>query len=311
MRGGGEYLSFCSHCEGVSPYPQSILPRIAQLFANDASTECSLYLNRKAGLLRYKPRNDRYAFTLPEGATHVALLDNFRKAAFTLAEVLITLGVIGIVAAITLPSVITKLNNRGYVEQFKKDYSVIQQATGAVAQELGEEPAYWNYSEYVDSYELLNEKIWNLYKKNMKLAKSECEFAYEEDVDSKCVLSNYKYKSLNGETQLKPFYSSIMLYHTSMIAMLADGSSVAAVFQKVGSGSVFWPLVNEKIKILFIVDVNGKKKPNTLGRDIFFVVLYNDGKILPYGTEDTSDCTPEDAGNSCAARIINEGKMNY
>lgn len=46
----------------------------------------------------------RIAFTLAEDATHVAHWDNSRKIAFTLAEVLITLGIIGVVAALTIPT---------------------------------------------------------------------------------------------------------------------------------------------------------------------------------------------------------------
>ena len=52
------------------------------------------------------------AFTLAEGATHVAHWNNFRKIAFTLAEVLITLGIIGVVAALTLPTLIENHNKR-------------------------------------------------------------------------------------------------------------------------------------------------------------------------------------------------------
>lgn len=42
------------------------------------------------------------------------------KRAFTLAEVLITLGIIGVVAALTLPSVITNYQKKQTVEQLKK-----------------------------------------------------------------------------------------------------------------------------------------------------------------------------------------------
>ena len=44
------------------------------------------------------------AFTLAEGATHVAHWNNSRKIAFTLAEVLVTLGIIGVVSAMTVPT---------------------------------------------------------------------------------------------------------------------------------------------------------------------------------------------------------------
>ena len=49
----------------------------------------------------------RIAFTLAEGATHVDMSDNIRRVAFTLAEVLITLAIIGVVAAMTIPTLIT------------------------------------------------------------------------------------------------------------------------------------------------------------------------------------------------------------
>lgn len=51
-----------------------------------------------------------------------------RIMAFTLAEVLITLGIIGIVAAMTLPSVINKIQNKDKTARLKKFYSSINQA---------------------------------------------------------------------------------------------------------------------------------------------------------------------------------------
>jgi len=53
---------------------------------------------------------------------------NTRKCAFTLAEVLITLAVIGIVAALTIPALISKHNKTVVVQKLKKASSVLQQA---------------------------------------------------------------------------------------------------------------------------------------------------------------------------------------
>ena len=50
------------------------------------------------------------AFTLAEGATHVGNCANYRKSAFTLAEVLITLAIIGVVAAMTIPTLVADYN---------------------------------------------------------------------------------------------------------------------------------------------------------------------------------------------------------
>ena len=50
-----------------------------------------------------------------------------KKLAFTLAEVLITIGIIGIVAAMTIPTLISKNQKRVIEAKLKEDYSIIQQ----------------------------------------------------------------------------------------------------------------------------------------------------------------------------------------
>ncbi|MBQ8460490.1 type II secretion system protein [bacterium] len=51
-----------------------------------------------------------------------------KKVAFTLAEVLITLGVIGVVAAMTIPTLIANTNANKFRSQFKKTISTLSQA---------------------------------------------------------------------------------------------------------------------------------------------------------------------------------------
>ncbi len=59
----------------------------------------------------------RFADTLP-----------CRKFGFTLAEVLITLGIIGVVAAVTMPTLIAKYQKHVTETRLKKSYSLINQA---------------------------------------------------------------------------------------------------------------------------------------------------------------------------------------
>ena len=54
-------------------------------------------------------------------------MNNFKKAGFTLAETLITIGIIGIVAAMTIPTLMTKLKNDRESAILKEDYSILQQ----------------------------------------------------------------------------------------------------------------------------------------------------------------------------------------
>ena len=65
----------------------------------------------------------RFGFLLAEGATHINSPQSKVKLGFTLAEVLITLGIIGVVAALTIPNLMTHLKNKKLESQFKKTYA--------------------------------------------------------------------------------------------------------------------------------------------------------------------------------------------
>ena len=62
-------------------------------------------------------------FNLAKGNMRMDSCNNIYHSAFTLAEVLITLGIIGVVAAMTIPSVINETRNKQHVVAFKKLYS--------------------------------------------------------------------------------------------------------------------------------------------------------------------------------------------
>lgn len=51
-----------------------------------------------------------------------------KNLAFTLAEVLITLGIIGVISALTLPSLILNYKNKVVETKLKKIYSIMNQA---------------------------------------------------------------------------------------------------------------------------------------------------------------------------------------
>lgn len=78
--------------------------------------------------------------------TYKKLPAKYKIPAFTLAEVLITLGIIGVVAALTLPTLITSYREKQRVSQLKKTYSVLQQAF-TMAQEKHGEYQYWDLAE--------------------------------------------------------------------------------------------------------------------------------------------------------------------
>ena len=69
-----------------------------------------------------------------------------KKHAFTLAEVLITLGIIGVVAAMTIPNLINKISERNTIVKLNKVYATLQQAYKYAENEYGE-PSLWSITE--------------------------------------------------------------------------------------------------------------------------------------------------------------------
>ena len=208
-----------------------------------------------------------------------------------------------------MPSLITNIQNKGYVEKLKKTYSLISQTTQLVSEDLGVEPKFWAYSVYTDGdeHDTLNRNILYAYKKHLNVV-NEFTTSYNE---YQAVKRSIPYRYLNGDANPSAFYTASALFHMAYVYELADGAAIGLVFSNNKNGGVIWPLIENNINLAFIVDVNGTAKPNQIGRDIFWFILNSEGKIVPYNMDDTSDCTKGGKGYSCAARIIQEGQMNY
>ena len=87
------------------------------------------------------------------------------KKGFTLAEVLITLAIIGVVAALTIPSVIVKTQQQEFKTAAKKAHSVLSQAMQLTEVQDG-------YSPYTDN-SASQQEFLNALMNNMNIVKSE------------------------------------------------------------------------------------------------------------------------------------------
>lgn len=115
------------------------------------------------------------AFTLAEGASHGAFFTNKRRSAFTLAEVLITLGIIGIVAAMTLPNLLGNYRKNVTENKLKVAYSNISNAlqTINVQNDLNFIPEEFNeYNSGTWSYELSKSVFEHYFAPNLKIVKT-------------------------------------------------------------------------------------------------------------------------------------------
>ena len=185
------------------------------------------------------------------------------KKAFTLAEVLITLGIIGIVAAMTLPALITNYRKNQTVVQLKKAFSEINQAIRVSESQYGLIDS-WDFKDFEDPLDRNEYFAENYLFPNIKVIKkcrqssSDCWADTAYNLDGVIVLTS-------GNAT-----------HSSFIT--ASGYSVYYWLHQVGNGGWFY------------VDVNGPtKKPNMLGIDIFpFLMSWGDAERVGSAV---SECT--------------------
>lgn len=93
------------------------------------------------------------------------------KHGFTLAEVLITLGIIGVVASLTLPAIVQKNNNKVVETRLKKFYSMINQAVQRAEADYGDRTYWYQDTNTIDADQdgkpipgsSTIEKWWNKY----------------------------------------------------------------------------------------------------------------------------------------------------
>ena len=218
---------------------------------------------------------------------------SFKKAAFTLAEVLITLGIIGVVAAMTMPSLIQNYQEKATVTKLKKCYSLVSQAYVSILNDEGGSDTL----QAGDDLEMM-EKFGKYLKYQKTCGRN------------KGCFPNVTYKSVTGNG-----YSKWEDDTTDRSrAILTDGTLI--MFNK----SAMWG-GNEGnyLYAQIYVDINGFKGPNQLGRDFFYFYISPE-KIVPAGAkaleeknEDqkfTKNCIQQN-GYACAACEIYYENMDY
>ncbi len=217
-----------------------------------------------------------------------------KETGFTLAEVLITIGIIGLVAAMTLPALINNNRNKALETAFKKNYSAISQALNMYYAQNGERLT----PEYVGAQELKPILI-----KYMNVL-HDCGFGY---LDSACIPNS------SDETKISKVYKNFNGTNTIDLNPMDDGQFI------LNDGSLIL-LENPSAggSLYISVDVNGYlKNPNRLGQDLFMFQIDAKGNLLPMGAKGTQFYNANDAfcsktstsdmnGAGCTIKAINE-----
>ena len=219
------------------------------------------------------------------------------KKAFTLAEVLITLGIIGVVAAMTIPTVVKNYRRAVSISKLKKTYSTLQQAIQrTMATNLG-----YSYVNFSDGNTQSMIDWYNYYLKPNLRVQKDC---FDEEG---CWHSKAPTKLLNGNNH--PWDSgtvgiggNIIVFRTfDNVFVNMDGANAADVADVYGVNVARDALVMH-------VDVNGDQEPNVVGRDIF-IFVFNNEVLIPAGNDKTNDevnadCSENGNGYFCFSYIL-------
>ena len=219
------------------------------------------------------------------------------RTAFTLAEVLITLGVIGIVAALTL-SLIQSYKERVTVTKVQKAYSILNQAFKRISEEYGE-PQNWpdvqNGAPNCNSCALAHKNLYSKYiiGKNHNGARGN---------------TNDPIKTLNGGIFTWNRYNPSITTSDGIVYQFSHFRNCGGYLLTTGNLSAC------EMGGDVSIDINGYDKgPNQLGKDVFAFVTAQNGVYpagLP-GSYTAGDCKLSGRGFSCTEYILREKNMKY
>lgn len=220
--------------------------------------------------------------------------------AFTLAEVLITLGIIGIVASLTIPTIIGNAEKQSTVSKVKETYSFLAQATNQIKNDCGGDiGGCMTNSNAGNGNATAKTEITNLYKQKLSVSK-DCTDGTTTGCFASAIikyLGGTDWTGYNIET-VCPTYRFT----------LANGVAIAFNY--------FGPTAYAPIYFPIYVDINGPKAPNQFGKDFFYFYYDNNTRTLLPLTPDAlhvaDDCTNTTGnGMTCSSKIIQQGAINY
>ena len=255
--------------------------------------ECEAIQNNKIDChVASVPRNSKKIKSQP--ATHHSLV---KTIAFTLAETLVVMGIIGVVAALTIPNLNQSTGDREKVAKVKKVYANLTDAFGRATAVYGP----------VDEWFINNDAI----TANVRFADRMTEFmkiSKNCGTDGSGCFPEDDYKMLDGDTDETP-----MNWDEEPMYLLADGTAIDFYIFNKDCNNSSGQLENELCGYIY-VDIDGVKGSNTLGKDYFRFYVAKSG-IYPEGAQIT--VTKDYAkscfggGGACAGWIIEMGNMDY
>lgn len=237
--------------------------------------------------------------------------NKFQRKGFTLAEVLITLGIIGVVAAMTLPSVIGNYQKVQTVSQLKKVYTTLNQAFKR-SEADNESSVYWKTGgttqEYFNTY-------WKPYLNVLRYCSGGMG---EKDCNYK---SSTPWKRANGLQD-----ALLVVYDAQRVPFILSDGTFVSILTHSGYGSAEGSVTDGVVNgntggadRRILIDLNASGNPNQFGKDVFLFERVPGKGIMAYGYQEdkntiNENCSKDGSGFMCAAKLMQDGwqiKDNY
>ena len=241
------------------------------------------------------------------------------KKAFTLAEVLITLTIIGVIAALTIPNLMQKWSDHADIQKVKEAYSILSNAIKMAIAENGPIDS-WGLRDYYAGSVDFGQKI----KPYLKVAE-DC----SQNQKGNCF--NYGYNSdgsICTPSKNTPCGNYLSLTNTVKSATHFNPSQNVMRFKLVNNMRIgmrtTWSNGKMGAYPWIFLDINGEKGPNKAGYDIFVFGLNNEKGLTPlpelWNMNNTnipkwcSSIQEDDAqqsGMTCYYWILKHNNMDY
>lgn len=214
------------------------------------------------------------------------------KRAFSLAEVILTLVIIGVLSMMIIPMISQGIGRQEILSKVNKVNSVLNQAVMRIAYNEGLPVGDFSFIED-DADSVLFDKFTQVVD-TIKICRG----------TSAGCFSSGDIKQLNGN-EIGSIPMVISAITKDGIAYGWQGGMVCG-----DKGLNIEDI--ENCKGNFVVDINGYNKPNRYGYDIFFFPVVDGKGIIPAGKGNRSlDCRRSNAGLTCASKVIDEQGVNY
>lgn len=232
---------------------------------------------------------------------------------FTLNEALIAVAIVGIVAALTVPNVVSNYQRKAFALAAKKNYTTIQESLAELQTVNYRNKSMYGTVLHQQDGEGLADNVGKFLTEYFNVNKN-C-----GDTAQPCFAATYRSINNGTQTAFRCDGYSVTLSNGAALCMVPAVISKMELFSPAGN-----KVVEIKVPVKVYLDTNGPDAPNIGGRDMFTFKIYEDFSIDEFSPDEiknatadrdtyfNNNCKTSYIGQGCFSRLIsNKWEMDY